>query len=158
VADRAFNKQSFSKRFAKMGDEAEAMCDIVYPRHHKLGLERPPFFMGGMPATMRQTPDRMLRDRLIECMGVGRDRKLKVKDDKLAVLEIWDQAIGPVWLFVWDSHKKRYYEAPIGEWRVRIAESGIARTFENDGKAYHELDVSNFPSDPHPIPEVAEAA
>jgi hypothetical protein len=154
----AYNKQSFSKRFAKMGDQAEAACDVVYPKSHELGLNRPKFFMGGMPATMRQTPDRMLRDRLIECMGVGRDRKLKLKLDKLDVLEVWNEHIGPVWLFVWDSHKQQYYEAPIAQWRDQVRAHGIARTFENDGKAYHELDATHFPSEPHPLPEVAEAA
>ena len=157
----AFNKQSFSKRFATMGDPAEAAFDQVHPKNHSLGLQRPPFFMGGMLATMRQTPDRMTRDALWECMGVGRDRKLKLKLDKLDVLEVWNEHIGPVFLFVWDSHKQRYYEAAIGDWRARVREHGIERKFENDGKRYHELDVSHFPSDPHelpPLPEVAEAA
>lgn len=149
----AFNKQNFAKRFGKMGDEAEAAFDAVHPRNHSLGLNRPPFYMGGMRATMRQTPDKMTRDGLWECMGVGRDRKLKFKDDKLEALSVWDEHIGPVWLFVWDSHKKRYYEAPLQAWAGQLEAQGIARTFENDGKAYRELDVDHFPSDPQPLPE-----
>lgn len=158
MTERSFHKQSFTKRFATMGDPAEAAFDLVYPKNHKLGLNRPPFFMGGMPLTMRYTPDRMTRVRITECMGVGRDRKLKIKVEKVEALLAW-QHIGPVWLFVWDSHKKRYYDAPIEDWVDNLLTHGIARTFDNDGKAFTELDVSHFPTEPLELPqEHAEAA
>lgn len=152
-----FHTRSFQQRFGQMGDLAESMFDKVYPKHHKLGLERPPFFMGGMPQSMRCTPDRMLRDRMVECMGVGRDRKLKVKADKLEGLAPWP-AVGPVHLFVYDSWRHEYYEAPLADWVRQLDSYGIARTFENDGKAYTELDVANFPTLPRPIPEDDDAA
>lgn len=151
----AFNKQAFSKRFGTMGDVAEGAFDVVHPRSHQLGLNRPNFHMGGMRLTMRQTPDRMTRDALWECMGVGKDRKLKLKTDKLEALGVWDEHIGPVWLFVWDSHKGRYYEAPLQAWAEHLKANGIDRTFENDGKAYLELDVEHFPSEPMSLPEAA---
>lgn len=151
-----FNKQSFTKRFQTMGDPAEAVFDLVYPRNHKLGLNRPPFFMGGMPVPMRYTPDRMTRDRITECMGVGRDRKLKLKEEKVEALLAWE-AIGPVYLFVYDSHRKAWFDAPLDEWVRQLSAHGIARTFENDGKAYTELHVDHFPSESQSIPE-AEAA
>lgn len=152
----AFNKQSFSKRFGTMGDTAEAVCDLVFPRHHKLGLNRPNFFMGGMPAALRYTPDRMYRDCVRECMGVGRDRKLKVKTEKIEALGQWERMDGVVVrLFVFDQHKGMYYDAPFQAWAEQLKANGIARTFENDGKAYLELDVEHFPSEPTSIPEAA---
>ena len=153
----AFHQRSFSQRFGQLGDLAESIFDKVYPRHHKLGLERPPFFMGGMLQTMRCTPDRMLRDRLVECMGVGKDRKLKVKHDKLEGLAPWN-GIGPVFLFVYDSWRHEWYEAPLDDWVRQLNTCGTPRTFENDGKAYTELDVANFPTPPQPIPEDDDAA
>jgi hypothetical protein len=135
-----------------MGDPAEAAFDLVYPRNHKLGLNRPSFFMGGMGLAMRYTPDRLMRDRIVECMGIGRDRKLKLKVEKLEALNIW-QAIGPVWLFVFDQPKGTYYEAPLNEWEARCHSFGKRDTFENDGKAYVELHANSFPSQPHQLPE-----
>lgn len=140
-----------------MGDAAEAAFDLVYPKSHSLGLNRPPFFMGGMPAPMRNTPDKMTRDRITECMGVGRDRLLKVKTEKLESLKIW-RAIGPVHLFVYHSSDGTYYDAPIEMWCDQLVAYGKARTFENDGKAYIELDVEHFPHSPLPLPNETLAA
>lgn len=151
-----FHKQSFTKRFATMGDPAEAVFDLVHPRHHKLGLNRPNFNMLNMPVTMRQMPDRMLRDRIVECMGVGRDRLLKLKVDKEQALVVWE-IIGPVWLFVYDSHKGVYYEAPLADWVRQFNAYGSDDMFENDGKRYTALHVKHFPTDPKPVPTDDEA-
>ena len=43
-----FHEQSFEARLGAMGDTAEGVFDIVYPKHHKLGLNRPPFNVAGM--------------------------------------------------------------------------------------------------------------
>lgn len=152
-----FHKQTFQRRFATMGDTSEAVFDLVYPKHHRLGLNRPPFFMGGMPLAMRYTPDRMLRDRLVECMGVGRDRLLKIKHEKIEALQAW-ACIGPVMLFVYDQTDHVYYEDTLDEWVRQTEAHGIGRTFENDGKTYIELHVDHFPSNPLPIPEEDDAA
>jgi hypothetical protein len=98
-----------------------------------------------------------LRDRLVECMGIGRDRKLKIKTEKIAALDEW-KSIGPVTLFVFDQHKDVWYEATLEAWVDACHAHGKARTFENDGKAYLELDVKHFPSDPRPVPEAEDAA
>ena len=149
----SFHRQSFTRRYATMGDTSEAVFDRVYPKNHQLGLNRPPFFMGGMTTAMRYTPDRMLRDRLVECMGVGRDRLLKLKHEKLDALHDW-QAIGPVVLFVYDQHDNCFYEAPLQDWAGRFEAHGIDGTFDNDGKTYRALHVDHFPPSPQPIPEV----
>jgi len=148
----AFNEQSFSRRFATMGDTCEAVFDLVYPKNHKLGLNRPPFFMGGMEPAMRYTPDRMLRDRFVECMGIGRDRKLKIKTDKIEALWKW-ATLGRMDLFIFDQHKNTYYEAELQDWATVLGTSGIARNFDNDGKAYIELHARDFPTLPQPVPE-----
>lgn len=153
----SFHQQSFTQRFGTMGDPAEAAFDLVYPKHHKLGLNRPPFYMGGMPAPMRYTPDRMLRDRFVECMGIGRDGLLKLKDEKLDALYEW-RAIGPVHLFVYNSHTNCYYEAPLADWVSQLHFYGTPRTFENDAKAYTELAAAHFPTEPQPLPEADDAA
>lgn len=152
----AFHQQSFKKRFGTMGDTAEAIFDLVHPKSHPLGLNRPPFFMGGMPLALRYTPDRMLRDRTVECMGIGRDRKLKLKTEKVEALAMWE-ALGPVHLFVYDQKAHTYYEAPLQAWRDALDSYGIARTFDNDGKAYLELGADHFPTQPQPIPEADHA-
>lgn len=148
----SFHAQSFNQRFATMGDPAEGAFDLVNKNKvHRLGLNRPPFFMGGMNLPMRYTPDRMIRDRFVECMGIGRDRKLKIKTEKVDALELWT-LLGPVDLFVYDQVKGTYHQASIGEWRGRLKTHGIARTFENDKKPYTELHVDHFPSPPIQLP------
>lgn len=153
----SFHQRSFKTRFGTMGDPAEAAFDLVYPKHHKLGLNRPPFFMGGMNLPMRYTPDRMLRDRFVECMGIGRDRLLKLKTEKVDALAVWT-LIGPVDLFVFDQKLGTYHQAPIGDWQGHLEAHGNARTFENDKKPYIELHVDHFPSPPTLLPEEAHAA
>ena len=149
----SFHRQSFNRRYATMGDTSEAVFDLVYPKNHRLGLNRPPFFMGGMPAPMRYTPDRMLRDRFVECMGVGRDRLLKMKHEKLDALHAW-QSIGPVMLFVYDQHAEGFYEATLDEWHDRFLLRGTARTFDNDGKTYIELHADDFPAPLTPLEDL----
>jgi len=146
-----FHAQDFSKRFHTMGDPAEAAFDLVYPKHHKLGLNRPPFYMGGMTLAMRYVPDRMLRDRFVECMGVGKDRLLKVKNEKVLALSAW-QEIGDVSLFVWDSHAQHWYEDSLEAWRRQIDKLGVDGTFKNDNKPYRALHVDHFPSSPQDLP------
>ena len=142
----AFHEQTFTKRFAQMGDASEAAFDTLYPKHHKLGLNRPPFFMGGMNATMRYTPDRMRRDAIIECMGCGRDGILKLKVDKLSALIAW-KAIGPVNLFVFHSTTGACYEASIDDWEQAVLDHGTLETFERDDKKYWALNINDFPTD-----------
>lgn len=158
----AFHQQNWNQRVTQMGDVAENICDIVHDgRTHALGLNR--VWQNGrglhltqMTPAMRYTPDRMTIDAFIECMGVGRDRKLKIKDEKLAALAQWD-ALGPVRLGVYDQHNHVWYEAPIRDWIHHCNLYGHRRTFP-EGKGYRELHVDNFPSDPIEIPDHEAAA
>jgi hypothetical protein len=144
----SFHKQSFETRFGAMGDEAEAVFDEMYPKHHKLGLNRPPFQVAGMDAALRYLPDRMLRDRFVECMGIGRDRLLKPKVEKFEALFRWTW-IAPVDLFVYDKTKQMTYMAPLRDWWESCSRHGIADTFP-EGKEYVGLHVDHFPVPPTP--------
>lgn len=147
-----FHAQSFEARLGAMGDTAEGVFDIIYPKHHKLGLNRPPFNVAGMGAMLRYTPDRALRDRLVEVMGLGKDRVLKLKHEKLDALIAWTM-VAPVDLFVYDQTEHDYYEAPIAMWASRAHLFGEEGEF-HEGKTYLGLTVDHFPSTPTPAPEV----
>ena len=149
-----FHQQSFSARFAAMGDQAEAIFDLVHPKSHELGLNRPPFGMAGMSAVMRYTPDRMRRDAFVEVMGFGRGQALKVKDEKFEALQSWS-TIGPVELFIYDSHNHRYWEGPLDEWL--LAYQGAERgEYEDNGKTYVTLPAAMFPFEPKQVPDVPQ--
>jgi hypothetical protein len=147
-----FHQQSFSARFGAMGDQAEGIFDLVHPKSHELGLNRPPFGMAGMSANMRYVPDRMRRDAFVEVMGFGRGQALKVKIEKFEALQSW-QTIGPVELFIYDSHNHRYWEGPLDAWRWAFegAETG---EYEDNGKPYVTLPAENFPFEPSDAPDV----
>lgn len=145
----AFHEQSFSSRFGTMGDTAEQAYDIYEPKNHKLGLNRPPFHMSRMPATMRYTPDRMTNKAFVECMGIGRDGTLKIKDEKVDALAMWLQ-LGPVELFVFDQSKSTCYIASLAAWGDKIETYGTPDTFP-EGKAYSRLHRNHFPCEPIPI-------
>jgi hypothetical protein len=147
----AFHTKNFAERFEIMGDTAEAVFDKVYPKSHELGLNRPPFTMSKMTPQMRATPDRMTATHIVEVMGMGRDGRLKLKNDKMNSLNIWE-AIGPVNLFVYDSSQRVYYEASIGDWIRAAVTHGSQRVFENDGNPYYELESIFFPTDPIEAP------
>jgi hypothetical protein len=131
-----------------MGDEAEGVFDEMHPKHHKLGLNRPPFQVSGMELAMRYAPDRMLRDRFVEVMGIGKDRTLKMKVEKFDAMFQWTW-IGPVELFVYDKTKNATYMAPIRDWWERCARFGTRGTFP-EGTEYVGLHVDHFPVPPIP--------
>lgn len=140
-----------------MGDTAEAIFDRVNPKSHPLGLNRPPFTMRHMTNPMKHTPDRMTATDIVECMGMGRDRRLKLKLDKVASLFTWE-TIGPVRLFVYDQAEHVYYDAPIADWARAARTHGLVKAFENDGNEYYELHAQFFPTDPQQIPEPDDVA
>lgn len=149
-----FHKQTFNSRFGAMGDRAEQVFDEAHPKHHKLGLNRPPFSMAGMSAAMRYVPDRMTRHAFVEVMGIGRDRLLKVKDEKVEALLEW-ATIAPVDLFVYDQSSQCTYEGPLDRWVEALSTYGIDGMF-GEGKTYKALSVDHFPYCPTPrIPSAA---
>ena len=148
----SFHEQPFSARFGVMGDVAEGIFDQIHPKNHELGLNRPPFGMAGMTANMRYVPDRMRRDAFVEVMGIGRGQALKVKLEKFEALQAW-ATIGPVELFIYDSHNHRYWEGPLDAWlwAYQDAEHGF---YPDNGKEYVTLPADKFPFDPIGVPNV----
>lgn len=147
----SFHKREWAHRYGMLGDAAEAVFDLVYPKSHNLGLSRPPFSVAGMAAELRYTPDRMLRDRLVEVMGFGQDRLLKIKTEKLDALKVWGK-LAKVDLFVFDQTEHTYYEAPVTAWADACVKHANLATFP-EGKEYWSLHVSHFPSEPTPLPD-----
>lgn len=143
----AFHSRDFAGRFSTLGDPAEQAFLERNPKAHRLGLCRPDFSMAGMQATMRYTPDFMLRQRLVECMGIatGGQGTLKIKFEKLAALDRWAQ-IGTVHLWVWDSTKDQCWEAPLEEWATACWEHGERAVFEDNSKPYWALHHTKFPA------------
>jgi len=119
----SFHKQSFATRFGAMGDEAEqkfeeyaAELGIKFDRY---GLNRPDSSMVKMPARVRCTPDYVTSNGLIECKGVGKDQRLKIKVEVWNTLNFWN-SVWEVQLFIWDSHKKRKVLVPLEVLRILL--------------------------------------
>ena len=151
----SFHKQSFASRHNTMGDISEAVFDqITEGRSHPLGLNRywmngDRLYMNKMTPAMRYTPDRLTAHAFVECMGCGRDQILKVKHEKMEALLDWTD-LGPVDLFVYDSSKARWWQAPIGTWWAQCREHGAEGTFP-EGKRYYALATAHFPGEPNEL-------
>lgn len=140
----AYHKRDFASRFAQMGDAAEGIYDELNPRHHKLGLNRPPFSMAQMDPMLRYLPDRMEREAFVEVMGIGRDKTLKLKIEKIAALLMW-QVIADVDLFVSSSASGATWRAPIEDWLTACIAYGEVSMFP-EGKAFVALHSDHFPT------------
>ena len=141
----SYHEQSFSARFGSMGDASEQMFERLYPQHHRFGLNRPNMHVPSIPLMLRYAPDYMVVSGLVECMGIGRDATLKLKLDKLSALQRWE-LIAEVSLFVWDSHRSRYWIAPLADWQRACVEHGEVAEFNDNNKPYIRLKSANFPT------------
>lgn len=142
----SFNTQPFGQRFATMGDPAESAFTERNPTAHRLGLCRPEFNMSAMPAAMRYAPDYMIADGFVECMGIASrgSGTLKLKVEKADSLQLW-ALLGPTFLWVWDSSKRRWWEAPIQQWIDACHRFGTIERFPDNKKPYWELHHMYFP-------------
>lgn len=146
----SFHEQSFAARFGTMGDTAEAIFDEVCGhKTHELGLNRPNFSMREMTPQMRYTPDRLTADAFVECMGIGRDGILKIKDEKIEALTAWRE-LGPVKLFVYDQKNHSYFIAQWVDWLYAIERYAATETFP-EGKTYKALYRDHFPGEEHEV-------
>lgn len=144
-----FHKQSFSTRFGKMGDAAEAAFLTVNPKAHRTGLDRPEFSMKGMESNLRNIPDYLMPYGFVEVMGFSSrgNGTLKLKLEKADALKAWD-FIGPVFMFVWDSGGKRWWQAPIRDWLNACYEHADRERFDDNGALYWNLPYAHFPGGP----------
>lgn len=140
----AFKDGSFNQRFAAMGDEAEAKFEEVTEEGHvRFGLNRPPLKMSLLPKRLRNMPDYLLSNSLVEVQGVGRDQIVKIKVEKLRCLEWWN-LLHPVELFVWDSSKKRTVRVPLK--KIMDLTEGPSAVLDHfhDGPAYFAIPASEL--------------
>jgi len=142
----SFAAKSFTERFSAMGDQAEGAFVGVNPTAHRTGLNRPEFSMRGMPAPMRYAPDYMLSNGFYEVMGIASrgDGKLKLKQEKIDSLNLW-RVLGPIYLWVYDSSHRRFWEAPIEDWIERCHKYGTIDRFHDNQKPYWLLHHNDFP-------------
>ncbi len=103
-----FSEAPWAVRFGAMGDMAESKflehCD---GKAERFGLSRPEgVHVPLLPARMRGAPDFVTNNGLVECKGLGRAQFLQIKLETYGVMHYW-RGLMPLWIFVWDSHKKR---------------------------------------------------
>jgi hypothetical protein len=145
-----FNEHKWSHRYKTMGDTAESAFLMLYPHAHRMGINRPDFSVASLPKHFRHTPDYLLPAGFYEVMGVSsrsKDPTLKLKFDKLDSLKIWT-LLGPGFLWVWDSHRKRYWCATIEEWAHACAHHATVDYFSDNNKPYWNLGIECFPCEP----------
>ena len=132
----SFKDQSFEARFAKMGDEAEAMYETVTEQSHiRYGLDRPPLKLSALPMRVRHAPDYLESDRFVEVGGYGRDGIFKLKLDKLSCLNWWDD-LHPVDIFVWHTTMQRWCRGPLGWFRDHANTENVEVGWFPEGKMY----------------------
>lgn len=150
-----FHERPFPARFAAMGDRAESAFEALHPNAHRLGLNRPALNMSKMTVTMRYTPDYMTEAGAYEIMGFSSrgNASLKLKCEKLDALQAWGM-IMPVYLWVYDSAKNRYWQAPVRTWADLCYTYGERLFFPDNMRPYWNLPMTAFPD--HPV--VLEAA
>ena len=139
-----FHQAPFAVRYTQMGDVAEGVFEKVFPAHHRLGLNRPNLRVMSLPYITRFLPDFLVADGMVEVMGIGRDKTLKFKIEKMHNLLRWGM-VCPVHLFVYDSSRKKWYYAPIEQWFQAATAHGTLDHFEDNNSPYLRLLSDNFP-------------
>lgn len=137
-----WSAQHYSQRLKAggMGDEAESKFEEVTPDNEwvRFGFNRPPFRMTHLTSFIRHAPDYVTKDgTLVECMGMGRDGRLKLKEEKFDALDEWNDK-QPVSLFVWNSAKQEHVTVTFGrleELYYEALEFDGMKSF-NDGNKY----------------------
>ena len=128
-----------------MGDEAESVFEDVHKEAWvRFGFNRPPFRMTHLSSFVRHAPDYCDRFGLWDCMGLGRDGVLKLKVEKLAALESWNE-FQPTGLFVWNSALGEYDYINVEDLSEMI-DWEVGPSALNDGNEYYPIkwtDVEN---------------
>ena len=142
----SFRDQSWSGRFASLGDQAEGEFMQWARRQEmkveRLGWDRPAMGVKRMSLHLRHLPDFYASDgHLYEVVGMGRDGVLKgVKTEKWDSLRFWN-SVQPVRLFVFNSSKNA---TVLLAWPTLVQLVAKARrdgiqAFANDGNTYYPI-------------------
>lgn len=151
-----YRNQSFSQRFATLGDTAEGVYLAVTPLGNttRFGFRRPKGVkFSQIPEFFRHMPDFITPTYLVEVVGLGRDGILKsIKTTKYEALKFWNKTakegglLGVV-LFIWNSSEKEFL---ILGWKDVVAEVAYSKrkhgvqAFESDGNTFYRLDWSRL--------------
>lgn len=134
-------------RYAKLGDQAEgafreyaAANNIRYVRW---GLDRPEVNVKSLPERIRYTPDYLCDHFYVECIGCGRDQIAKLALAKWNSLQ-WHNTTHPVYLWVYDSSKKRGKLIPLADVNVMIDKGQVTLGSFPEEKAYWGLPVKEL--------------
>lgn len=138
----SFKDQSFATRFQAMGDECEGKFEEVWPeKWERFGINRPALHVPSLPERIRHTPDYLTSKNLVECKGLGRDQVLKVKVVEFSCWGFWNK-VHPLFVFVWDSHKKRYTHFTYLQFVDWINAGHATLASFPEGKAYFAMPAS----------------
>lgn len=138
----SYHKRSWESRYAQLGDQAEARCEEYLKRQKRgyirSGLCRPPLQVSKLDLMERYRPDFLTSRGYVEAKGMGRDQLLKIKVENLEALWRWE-AIMPVQVFVYDSHKDRHCILDLEEVDLLIEEWGEVGVFPDNHKQYWSI-------------------
>lgn len=141
----SFHAQSWDTRFKAMGDEAEGMFEQVWPRGWaRTGLNRPPIQLHRLSLRTRYTPDYLTSYGYVEVQGFGRDRRLKLKHEKLSALNQW-AADDKVMFFLWDSVERQWCTVDLDVLIAAADEHGKVGIYP-EGKTYVSVHVADIPN------------
>lgn len=141
-----FHTLPFEKRLELMGDASEQALAAHFPgKVEPFGWNRPNVTMARMAATIRHQPDAYLDTPeggyLVECVGCGRDGKVKFRSDKIEALALW-QTIQPVRIWAWRSTTKLGYLVEWADFRKlwwAAAHANGVLAFAVDNNLYVEV-------------------
>ena len=138
----AWHQMSWMARFQSMGDMAEDVFEKVLPfgSSERLGWRRPSVTMRNMNSTLRHMPDFYTESgRLVEVVGCGKDKMLKLKKSKFEALAHWHD-LQPVALFVFNSYLSEWVAV---EWDAlrRLVDRARVRGIKQfrDGNEYFPI-------------------
>ena len=152
TAPRPFSDRPFTERFESMGDEAEGMFEHYNDNWARLGHNRPKkpsgddFKLHKLALSLRYMHDYMQETptRLVEVQGIA-SRPLKIKIEKIAALEQWNNLGTPVWFWVWSTTRQTYAELPWPDMMKLINKEDVQFGKYPEGKAYISISSKLLP-------------
>lgn len=152
-----FHKKTWGQRYQTMGDEAEGIFETVYKNNWvRTGLNRPPLRMSSLSVAVRYMPDYLTSTSWVEVQGCGRDKVVRIKQEKLDALWEWATLGHPVEFFFWDTTNKRYTQTPLPTVQ-RFANTCTEKLYP-EGKVFYELDTELFDWTPYAPEETGDGS
>ena len=143
-----FAGKSWSTRFDKMGDDAEAAFERNSEEWCRYGILRPPFPVHRLPLSVRYSPDYIWAGNyFVEVQGCSPRKGVKLKMEKYVTVEsFWDPLL-PVVYFFWDSTRCVHTVATQQQLRKLIkSDQATIGSFKDPGgeKPFWQLKTNMF--------------